>query len=255
MTNYFVFNGQSSLELGIRIKSKNIFSASKYDMSLVSVPGRNGDLINSNKRFNNAIVSYTCFIPAKSIAELSTKIRNIKKWLYVDVDSYHELTDTYEPDFVRYAVFNSKLDISDTANRIGIFTIQFSCHPFKYLISSMEEVDIESPMPVYNPYPFASKPKIRFFGNANELRSISLTITNSKGTKTWAFDLTQLHVYEMVVDSELMSCYFQGLLLNNIMSGDGFPTLEPGENTISFYSSGSPLERPLVFITKRWNTL
>ena len=37
MANFFIFNGQSSLELGVRIKDKNIFSVPKYDMSLVSV--------------------------------------------------------------------------------------------------------------------------------------------------------------------------------------------------------------------------
>lgn len=249
MTNYFVFNGQSSLELGIRIKSKNIFSAPKYDMSLVSVPGRDGELVNSNKRFNNAIVSYTCFIPAGSIQELSTKLRNIKKWLYQDVDSYHELTDSYEPDFMRYAIFNSKLDISDTANKIGTFTIQFSCHPFKYLISSMEEIDLESTMSVYNPYPFPAKPVIRLMGD--QVNRFQFSIANSKGTKTWK---VEPFIGAINIDSELMTCYFETVLMNDCFSGDGFPVLEPGENTVTFERPHHG-EQVIFFITCRWNTL
>lgn len=250
MTNYFVFNGQSSLELGIRIKSKNIFSAPKYDMSLVSVPGRNGDLVNSNKRFNNATISYTCFVPAKSITELSTKLRNIKKWLYDDVDSYHELTDSYEPDFMRYAIFNSKLDISDTANKIGTFTIQFSCHPFKYLISSMEEEDIESSMTVYNPYPFPAKPLIRLMGD--QVNWFRFSISNSKGTKQWR---VEPFIGAIKIDSELMTCFYETALMNDTVSGDGFPVLEPGLNTITFDYPNRPQNQIIFFITCRWNTL
>ena len=250
MTNYFVFNGQSSLELGIRIRSKNIFSAPKYDMSLVSVPGRNGELVNSNKRFNNAIVSYTCFIPAGSIQELSTKLRNIKKWLYQDVDSYHELTDSYEPDFMRYAIFNSKLDISDTANKIGTFTIQFSCHPFKYLISSMEEIDLESSMTVYNPYPFPAKPLIKLRGDYCDWFRFS--VSNSKGTKIWR---VEPFIGAINIDSELMTCYYETDLMNGCVSGDGFPILEPGLNTITFERDNPSQTQVIFFITCRWNTL
>lgn len=99
MANFFIFNGQSSLELGIKIISKNIYSSGKRDLSLVSIPGRDGDLVNSNNRFANTTVSYTCFLPAKSIEELTTKVRNVKKWLFSEMDSYHKLTDSYDPDF------------------------------------------------------------------------------------------------------------------------------------------------------------
>ena len=42
--SYFVFNGISSESMGIRIRSKNVYSAPKYDLSLTSIPGRDGDL-------------------------------------------------------------------------------------------------------------------------------------------------------------------------------------------------------------------
>ena len=66
--NYFIYNGISSKDMGVRISSKNIFSAPKYDLAFQSIPGRDGDLISHNGRFPNLMVSYTFFIPAKSIA-------------------------------------------------------------------------------------------------------------------------------------------------------------------------------------------
>ena len=43
--NYFIYNGISSKDMGVRISSKDIFSAPKYDLKFQSIPGRDGDLI------------------------------------------------------------------------------------------------------------------------------------------------------------------------------------------------------------------
>lgn len=240
MSNYFIFNGQSSLELGIRIKNKNTYSSAKRDLSLVSIPGRDGDLINSNKRFNNATVSYTCYLPAKSIAELAAKIRNVKKWLFVDSDSYHELTDSYDSTFMRYAIFNSKLDIADEARIIGTFTITFSCQPFRYLISSLDAEEITSGSVLYNPFPFASKPYLKITGSGN----ITLSISNSTGTKLFTFKNVSGYVE---CDSELMNVYKDTTLKNNDFQADDFPKLAYGDNTISWTGTVTKVE-----IKTRW---
>ncbi len=243
MTNYFVFNGHSSLELGIRIKSKNIYSSPKRDLSLVSVPGRDGELINSNKRYGNATVTYTCFLPAKSIEELNTKIRNVKKMLFADADSYHELTDSYDPEFMRYAVFNSKLDITDQLNKIGSFTITFSALPFKYLIGGLEIREINSGDVIYNPYPFDAKPYFKITGNGN----LVVTISNSRGTYVYRFNNVVGYVE---CDSELMNVFKGTVLKNSDFEADNFPVFLYGENLISFSGAISKFE-----IIPRWRCL
>ena len=40
--SYFVYNGRSSEEFGLRIESKNIFSAPEFDAEFTSIPGRSG---------------------------------------------------------------------------------------------------------------------------------------------------------------------------------------------------------------------
>lgn len=71
--SYFVFNGISSESMGIRIQSKSVYSAPKYDLSLTSIPERDGDFISPNGRFGNITISYSCFLSAKSIEELADK--------------------------------------------------------------------------------------------------------------------------------------------------------------------------------------
>lgn len=93
--NYFVYNGVSSLDMGLRIESKNVFSAPEYDVTFQSIPGRNGDLILPNGRYPNVQVTYSVFLPAKSIAELAEKITKVKAWLYGEQNAYHTLSDSY----------------------------------------------------------------------------------------------------------------------------------------------------------------
>ena len=94
--NYFVYNGVSSLDMGLRIESKNVFSAPEYDVTFQSIPGRNGDLILPNGRYPNVQVTYSVFLPAKSIAELAEKITKVKAWLYGEQNAYHTLSDSYD---------------------------------------------------------------------------------------------------------------------------------------------------------------
>lgn len=123
--NYFTYNGVKSSDMGIRIESKNVFSSPKYDVAFESIPGRHGDLIMGGGRYPNVQITYSVFVPAKTVSELASKITAIKGWLYAGQNAYHELTDTYDNAFFRKAVFASNLDIEDELNRIGTFTVSF----------------------------------------------------------------------------------------------------------------------------------
>ena len=57
--NYFVYNGTSSADMGIRIESKNVFSAPKYDVQFAEIPGRHGDLIVGGGRYPNVQIIYS----------------------------------------------------------------------------------------------------------------------------------------------------------------------------------------------------
>ncbi len=49
----FTFKGQPSSSFGLIISEKDIYSAPAHDVSFVSVPGRNGDVLIDNNRYEN----------------------------------------------------------------------------------------------------------------------------------------------------------------------------------------------------------
>lgn len=239
--NYFVYNGVSSLEMGLRIESKNVFSAPQYDIDFLSIPGRDGDLIAGSGRYPNVQVTYSVYLPAKTITELSRKITLVKSWLYSEPDSYHTLTDTYDTDFYRKAVYAGKLDIEDEMNRIGVFTISFSCKPFRYSTDGDAAISIVGDgYSIVNPYPFTSKPFIRIIGTGEG----SLALTTPTNTSIWTF--TEIDGF-LDIDSEQMNFYKGTVPMNDTVSGKGFPLLYSGDNGVAF--SGDITE---VQITPRW---
>jgi len=227
--------------MGLRIESKNVFSAPKYDVDFLEIPGRDGDLIAGNGRFPNVQVTYSVFLPAKTISELSRKITAVKAWLYSELDSYHTLSDTYDTAFFRHAVYAGKLNIEDEMNRIGVFTISFSCKPFRYDEAGTVSTTLSaSGETLLNPHPFISRPIIRIEGKGKG----TLTIQSEGSNATWNFSTIDGYVE---ADSEQMNFYKDAEPKNDTVSGNGFPLLYPGENTIS-YSGGITA----VSVIPRW---
>ena len=241
--NYFVYNGTRSCDMGIRIQEKNVFSAPKYDAIFHSIPGRHGDLIQPGGRLPNVQVTYTVFLPAKSVSELEAKLTAVKAWLYADLDQYHELTDTYNSSYLRRAVFAGQLDIEDELNRIGVFTISFSCYPYRFSIAGTEQTEYATGDTVTNPYRFQSKPYLKVCGDG----SGTLTLQSATSNATWTF--TDINEY-VEVDSELMNFYKGAELKNDTVEGSGFPILYPGENAITFTGGITK-----IIIEPRWVTL
>lgn len=241
--NSFTYNGVSSLDMGIRIESKNVFSSPKYDVKFQSIPGRDGDLILPNGRYPNVQVTYSVFLPAKSVSELQAKTTAVKAWLFTEPDRYHELLDTYDTGCFRRAVINTQLDIEDQLNRIGVFTVSFSCLPYKYLDSGQETITLTSSANLTNPTAFTAKPLIRVTGSGEG----RITFRNSTGGLHW--DITGLDGY-LDIDSEQMNCYKDVEPKNDCVEGNGFPVLRPGVNRIIFAGDITSVE-----IKPRWVTL
>lgn len=242
--NYFIYNDISSKDMGVRISSKDVYSAPKYDLKFQSIPGRDGDLISPNGRFPNTTVSYTCFIPAKSIQELSDKVTAVKCWLYTEPDRYHTLSDSYDTSFFRKAVFNNKLDISDEVSKIGVFTVNFTCHPMRFSHTGQAKSTFTtSPFTLTNPYPFAAKPYLKINGRGTG----TLTIQSASSNKIWEF--STLNGYTEC-DSELMNFYHDTEPKNDTVSGEGFPIFAPGTNTIAFDGGITSIE-----VIPRWKSI
>lgn len=235
MMNNFTFNEKSSLDFGLMIQEKSVFSAPKRDVSKITVPGRNGDLKIDNGRFENIPVKYKCCI-VDIYKNFDTLTRQIKSWLMSGGVGYFELTDTYNDGFFRLASYDSAVEISDYLKQAKTVEINFDCKPFLYSKTGQRKMKINQPTSIQNPYNIPSLPYIKIKGNG----LIKLNING----KVYSF----ANVNEFVeVDSQLMNA-FKGLeLQNDKMAGDDFPTLVSGENKISWEGTVSALE-----IIPRW---
>ena len=177
------------------------------------------------------------------ITELREKITAVKAWLYTEPDRYHELRDSYDTGSFRRAVINTALDIEDQLNKIGVFTVSFSCLPFKYLDSGQAAVTVASGNSLTNPTPFASKPLIRVNGSGDGV----LQISNSSGVSRLQMEGISSYLY---IDSEQMNCYKGAASMNDAVTASGFPVLTAGQNAFSFSGGITSIK-----VTPRWVTL
>lgn len=238
---YFTYNGRSSADFGLHIEKKDVFSAPEYDAEFISIPGRSGDIINPNRRFANIKVTYTVFLARKNAAALTSVLRDIKGWLYSEPDRYHEITDSYDAECFRYGVISGSLDIEEQLNKVGSFTVTFNCKPYKYSFAGQQTVAADSAsLSVTNPTAFESRPYIKLYGSG----AVTLNVSSGNSTNSWMIS----EIDESIeIDSELMNCFKDTVLKNDTVTGDGFPTLNPGTTTIACVGNVQRIE-----VIPRW---
>ena len=131
--NTFTFNGTVSSTYGLYISEKNAYSAPEKDVSEVKIPGRSGNLLLDDNRFENIKIKYDCyFIPVSGYTTLFALSKAIKAWLSASAFNYYTLTDTYNPGYFRKAAYSSQIDISEVVSSLGKIQITFNCKPFLY---------------------------------------------------------------------------------------------------------------------------
>ena len=249
MANAFSFNGVSSATFGLHIQSKRIFDAPVPEQTLQSVPGRDGDIILKGCRLQNVTVSYTCFFKENSVAALTDKVRRIKAWLYSSRGQYAILTDTYDPAYFRYALLSEAVTIDEQFNKLGIFTVSFSCQPYKYGFDGQTEVTgTNKTVSVTNPEAFDAFPLIKVTGTS----AFTLTVSGTGYTCTVSVANTGSTSRQIVFDSEKMIVYANAALLTSLCTfSGGFPVLKPGANTVRVTGSGVSG----LTVTPGWRTL
>lgn len=135
-----VYRGTSSDDVHFNVTERRVYNAPAFDVSGIEVPGRSGDILNSQERFKNKSIVYTGFIRSSDFPgdttweRLSKGLRTIKAWACGDAGKYHDLTDDYDPGFVRRAFVSGETAISEVLDRPdgATITITFMAEPFMY---------------------------------------------------------------------------------------------------------------------------
>lgn len=230
---YFAETALSSY--GVYVSGVGTYGAPARSVTEEVVPGRNGTLIIDNGRFENIEVIYPCFI----VKNFATNIANLRNFLK-SYKGYVKIRDTYHANEYRMGVYSSGLEIETSGHnsRYGKFSLTFNCKPQRFLASGDTAVTIASEATISNPTRFPSKPLIKVTGTGTvSLAGVTMTIIGDQP--------------DTYIDCDLMDCYAGSTNLNSkvSLSGDEFPELAPGNNTLVYDGPTA------VQITPRWWTI
>ena len=232
MRNYFTLNGVDSRNYGVYISGQGTFSAPRREYNMIPIPGRNGNLVGSEKRFENLELTYPAFI----YTNFDANIRDFRNFL-LSLVGYHRLVDSYHPDEFRMVVYEGAFEPEvEKKNDAGGFDIEFNCKPQRYLISGETVTTLTASGTITNPTRFGSQPLLRVYG------------TGQLGINTETVTISQADVYTDI-DCEMMDC-FKGTANRNpfvTFSNYNFPVLASGVNTINLGAGITKVE-----ITPRW---
>lgn len=204
------FDGQSSRNYGVYITGEAVYNAPERAVEMISIPGRNGAFAMDLGRFENITISYPAGIFADTEADFADAISDFRNYL-CSRSGYCRLTDDYNPDEYRMAVYKSGLEVDPALLRAGEFNIVFECKPQRYLTSGEATQTIaNSGDTITNPTLFESRPMIETFGygtltvNGHEIELENDTLGNvdllgaplrastkervSSLSKTWKFN-------------------------------------------------------------------
>ena len=231
MRNYFTFGTLNSTTYGVYISGQGTFGAPQKEQEFLPVPGRNGDLISKESRFQNYELRYPAFIYAnweQNISDFRNAINALK--------GHQRLEDTYNANEFRMAAFAGEIMPEVVPmNNAGEFEIVFSCKPQRFLTSGETAVTLTADGGITNPTLFPSQPLIVVTGRGTlGIGSQSVEITG---------------VTPVTIDCEMMDCYQGAYSRNDAISFSdyNFPVLQPGINNITL---GGNISK--VVITPRW---
>lgn len=138
MGNSLIFDGINSADYGVILSGGGTYATPERDVTVVSVPGRNGDVILDNGRYNNIQIVYTAGISKGFETKFLPFIGALKA-----VKGYARLVDSYHPEEFRLASFRSELVPEvGTIMRSGKFELVFDCMPQRFLKSGEQEIEL-----------------------------------------------------------------------------------------------------------------
>lgn len=230
------FNGVSSESLGIKVWTFPQYEVPEKEIQMIHVPGRNGDIVVDLDSYKNVERSYqvSLYDKEKTFAELATILSN---WLH-SANGYAELSDSYEPDYYRTAIYKEEATYNNFLNAAVTATIVFNCKPQRFFTSGASAWSFANLSNPGNPTSTYSRPEIKVIGNGTlTINGKTISVTGNNGTTLY-------------IDSEIQDVYYYSG--TTVMNGNGrvtfsdgkFPTLKPGSNAVSSSGFSSVEVRP-----------
>ena len=235
----FTYKGKSSKDMHLRVLNDLIFASPRRDVNVIQVPGRDGDLVMDNGRYESVIRSVPCRLEVPNDVKVESVINDLNNWL-INEGGFHEFSWENDPDFKYLARVENGIVSQRILSQFGNTTIDFKIHPIKYLKTGFEERPVVNNTTLTNPFGIAAKPIIRIVGSGDITINFGgrpLVLTGIGGG--------------CIVDTEeqtITDLNGRVTLFKNMRSL--FPELKPGNNQVTF--SRNDIQ---VFVTPRLGAL
>lgn len=233
MINHLTYGGVSTRDFNTWISGEAVYDSPERDVSYIKVPGRSGDLVIDNKRYNNITIRYTAFIKR----DFDRNFNALREYLY-SVTGYQRITDTYHPDEFRMGMFAGQLSPATTSgNREGTFELAFNCKPYRYLKSGEVSETFTASGSILNGTHYDAAPLIRVYGKGNVgIGDKTVVVSSSDGY--------------VDIDCETGDAYKGETNCNGDVTMPEDVVLKPGLNGISLGAGVTKVE-----VTPRWRTI
>ena len=201
-----IFDGVDSRDYGVYITGTAVYNAPERDVTMIEIPGRNGAFAKDNGRFQNIEVTYHAGMFGDTETDFADGISAFRNEICSRV-GYCRLTDEYNPDEYRMAVYKSGLNVDAASLEAGEFDIVFECKPQRFLTSGETATAYASGATVTNPTLFDSRPllQVRGYGgidiNGEEI-SISLDPLGYTILKGLTYSALGVWSYNIVLEPE-----------------------------------------------------
>lgn len=222
MMDWFSWNGVHCTEYGIHVTEQPPITIPAERVSFTNVPGKSGSLttLEGENVYDDMILTATCVISDPS------RIPEIASWL----KGSGTVTFATRDGGFYYARIANQISFEKIlrGNPHRSFSVNFRCKPFWYQ-ADVPDKNIQPSTGSTSGYVTMSNP-----GNVPSEPIITVTGT---GEITLIVDMTIVELSdvngEITIDSVLQEAYSGSTSMNSCMSGD-FPTLPPGNSTISW---------------------
>ena len=228
MEKKLIFNNICSEELGIIVVEGPPEVLAQEEYEEISIEGRNGTLIENKGTFPNIEKSFI-LTTIDLDQDIDLIIEKIKIWLFNIKDNklLYAIPNRY--NIVKKVVIEE--DIKTTFEEYGDFKIKFLCEPFYYDLLEKNITITEKGTKFYNKGDFNSNPKIVIYGTGD----LQLTINDTT---------VQINNVDerVLLDSKLFLCLDKDNNNKSIDMIGNFPTLDIGENTITWVGNITKLD-------------
>lgn len=176
--DFFEFDGRPSTDFGVMVFSRSQYEDPEPNESEVQIPGMNGVLHFWDGTFSEVSISYSVMIRGDDPLFIREQMERFRSWL-LSKRKYCRLEDTLNPNYYRMGIYKGRSEVRYSGNeKMGKMEIEFQCKPQKFLKVGDTAISItSSPVTLYNPTDFSSKPLIRAFGVAGSVTIDSVTIS------------------------------------------------------------------------------